>query len=56
LKNLAENGYETSKVYLILSMLYQQCDDAHLASKYKSLALVEYMRTNNMIDPTGNLK
>ena len=53
MRSLAENGYEVSKVNLLLSMAHDCEEDELISLKYKSVAIVEYLRSKNKIDEAG---
>lgn len=45
LTNLGKQGFETVKVYLLLSMAADKDENLLLTNKYKAMAFVDYMRS-----------
>lgn len=54
MQSLAQSGYEVAKVNLLLSIATDE--DTLLSEKYKSTAIIEYLRSNEKIPEAGNLK
>mmetsp|Transcript_22914 Transcript_22914/g.35246 ORF Transcript_22914/g.35246 Transcript_22914/m.35246 type:complete len:149 (+) Transcript_22914:1655-2101(+) len=54
LNSLAIQGYESAKVNMVLSIVYDKEDDKLLSGKYKALALLDTMRYKEMIPEIGS--
>jgi len=56
LNSLAEAKYEKIKVYLLLQILANIDENTDLAEKYKTLAIIEQLRSNGSISKLGAAK
>ena len=56
LQSLSQQGYEATKVNLLISIAYGMEKNPQLQEKFKAIALIEYMRQKEKIPELGSTK